>query len=70
MLHLFLCMFCVVSPSPSHNTSTGPMSFLGVPHPGQDGGFPDQVRMGGTPARSGQGYHRVPSPSWGGVPPR
>ena len=42
------------TPSPSHNTSTGPMSFPGE-YPGQDGGYPTTT----PPPRQGWG-----TPSW------
>ena len=51
-----------LTPSPSHNTSTGPMSFLGVPQWLVPGPFP-----GGTPARSrSRGTYPM---SWDGVLP-
>ena len=51
------------APSPSHNTSTGPCPFWGVPSDWSQvpsGGYTGQVRMGGgTSARSRRGYPRT-----------
>ena len=45
-------------PAPSHNTSTGPMSFLRGGPQSQAGGTPDPARRGwGTPGHNRMGYH-------------
>ena len=76
ILPLVSCPFQGGTPSPSHNTSTGPMSFPGDTPvtgprslPGGTPGWvpPSQVRMGYPPlARSGCG---TPQPGKDGVPP-
>ena len=60
--------------SPSYNTSTGPMSFLGVPHntstssmsfPGHTPVSGSRSLPSGVPQSQMGGY---PSPRWGGTP--
>ena len=63
---LIPCSFWEVPPSPSNNTSTGPMSFLGVPQWPAPGPF-----QGGTPL-PGEGYPwwgtHQPGSGWGTSP--
>ena len=56
ILPLIPCSFQGGTPSPSHNTSIGPMSFLG--------GYPSQVRMGNPPPQLGQGLGTPARSGW------
>ena len=71
---LFVCPHPGSTPSSSHNTSTGPMSFAGgYPSQVQMGGaYPGQLQIGGTPTRDAVPPHQVRmggTPVSNGVPP-